>query len=167
MWQRKSLLISIALIELAGVPTPACSGDYPSSEFQLKNVVFDDGGQAAGTFQFNWDASKQMPLPQFYNIHMTTSQGTVLSGSYFSSVRVCYNNNKKFVCAPNDNLLISVEVGTPGDPGYDHFQFATFFAPQALVGSIGVLDPIMSYETACYAPNVCVTRHVVAGAIRL
>ncbi|MGH7114213.1 MAG: hypothetical protein ACREE9_06935, partial [Stellaceae bacterium] len=154
----------LGLVMLGFVPRLALSATYPSASFDLVGVTFDDGGQASGGFNFNIDGPS-MPLPQFYDIKVTTSGGSTLPGSGFTSSGVCYNNKKKFVCAPNDNFLIYVETGTPGEPGFDHLQLATFFAPNALVGQIGVLDPAASYEIGCTQAG-CFTRHITAGAIR-
>lgn len=165
MKYRRTLTALLTLLMLPNIRGSARSADYATGEFFLVGAVFDDGGQATGSFGFT-SMNSRMPLPQFYNIQISTSTGSTLSGSRFSSMNVCYNNRKKFVCAPNDNLLISLEVGTPGEPGYDHFQFAAYFAPQALVGTIGSLDPVMSYETGCTLSG-CFTRHIIAGALRL
>ncbi len=73
---------------------------------------------------------------------------------------VCYNNEKELRLRPwRANLLVSLDTGVAGQPGYDHFQLATYFAPNALAGQIGVLDPTFSYETAC-TNDGCFTRHI-------
>lgn len=156
--------MSLGLVMLGFAPLPALSANYPSAFFDLVGVTFDDGGQASGGFDFNI-SGPAMPLPQFYNIKVMTSVGSTLPGSSFASSGVCYNSSKKFVCAPNDNFLMYLEIGTPGEPGFDHLQLATFFAPNALVGQIGVLDTVDSYEIGC-TQGGCFTRHVTAGAIR-
>jgi hypothetical protein len=139
--------------------------EYPSPEFNLIGAVFDDGGTATGGFDFYMHVG-DMPLPQFYNIQIVTSDGNVLTGvSKFLSSRICYNDKKLFVCAPGDNFMINVETGVSGEPGYDRFQFAAYFAPSALINQIGVLDPAASYEIGCTA-NGCFSRHIIAGAIR-
>jgi hypothetical protein len=131
----------------------------------LVGAVFDDGGTATGGFDFHMNVGN-MPLPQFYNIQIMTTTGSTLPGyARFSLTSLCYNDRKKFVCAPDDNFLINVEMGTPGEPGYDRVQLAAFFAPNALAGPIGVLDTTASYEIAC-TQNGCFARHIVAGAIR-
>lgn len=159
--RRFSTLLS--LLAVAGASYPALA-DYPSGHFILAGVVFDDGGVATGGFDFRFQLYN-MPLPQFYNIQIATLTGSALPGSNFTTSSVCYNRTKKFVCGPGDDLLIYVETGVPGEPGYDRFQFATFFAPQALTGNIGVLDPTLSYEIGCNQ-NLCFARRIVAGAIR-
>jgi len=158
----RRLIASAALLILATQSQSASLTTYPTTTFYLYGVVFDDGGQATGQFQFNFE-SPMMPLPQFYNIQISTSAGSTLGGSNFASAKVCYNNHKKFVCAPNDDFVINLEVGTPGQPGYDRFQIAAFFAPQAI--NLAQLDTTESYETGCTA-NGCFTRRIVAGAIR-
>ncbi len=138
---------------------------YPAPEFNLIGAVFDDGGIATGGFDFYMHIGK-MPLPQFYNIQIVTSDGNVLPGiSKFLSSRLCYNDKKLFVCAPGDNFMVDVETGVPGEPGYDLFQFAAYFAEGALGGQIGVLDPTESYEIGCTVSG-CVSRRIIAGAIR-
>jgi hypothetical protein len=95
----------------------------------------------------------------------STSAGSTLPGASFSVTHVCYNNEKLFVCAPGDNFVMYLETGTMGEPGLDHLQLATYFAPEALAGKIGTLDPVASYEIGCTATG-CFTRHIIAGAIR-
>lgn len=138
---------------------------YTAPEFNLVGAIFDDGGTATGGFDFHMHFGN-MPLPQFYNIQLVTSAGDVLAGtSKFLSSRLCYNDKKYFVCAPGDNFLLDVETGIVGEPGYDRFQLAAYFAPNALFGQIGVLDPTASYEIGCSASG-CVSRRIIAGAIR-
>lgn len=138
---------------------------YQTPEFNLIGAVFDDGGTATGGFDFYMHIG-DMPLPQFYNIQLLTSNGNVLTGvSKFLSSRLCYNDQKYFICAPGDNFMLDVETGVPGEPGYDLFQLAAYFAPNALVGQIGVLDPTESYEIGCTVSG-CVSRRIIAGAIR-
>lgn len=150
---------------LLAISIHSSSAAYPSVRFGLTNVVFDDGGQATGGFDFNFD-SKRMPLPQFYNVQIVTSPGSMLPGSDFSVTGVCYNSvMKKRVCAPGDNFLMYVETGTYGEPGYTRFQFATFFAPNDEIGQNGLLDPAYSYEMAC-TDSGCIVRHVISGEIR-
>lgn len=164
MRKYNALMVLGAVIVFAVLTCSVSSADYPTRQLFLTGAVFDDGGQATGSFWWNV-TTKRMPLPQFYNIQVSTSAGSTLNGSNFSSEQVCYDDTKRFVCAPEDDFLVVLETGIPGQAGYDRFQFAAFFAPQALVGKIGVLDPVMSYETACTA-TACTTRHIVAGAIR-
>ncbi|MGA8380314.1 MAG: hypothetical protein WB710_04200, partial [Stellaceae bacterium] len=91
----------------------------------------------------------------------------VLSGvSKFVDSKLCYNSKKYFVCAPGDNFMMNVETGTPGEPGYDRFQFAAYFAPNDLFGGTGDLDPTESYEIGCTATG-CFSRRITAGAIRV
>ena len=61
--------------------------------------------------------------------------------------------------------MLNVETGTPGEPGYDRFQLAAYFAPNDLFGQIGMLDPTVSYEIGCTVSG-CVGRRIIAGAIR-
>jgi hypothetical protein len=158
------LSATLSFLTLAILSYPASSISFYPAHFGLAGAVFDDGGTADGGFDFNFDLGN-MPLPQFYNVQITTSTGSTLPGSQFVLTSVCYNKWKKFVCAPGADLLINLETGIPGEPGYDRFQFATFFAPQALVGRIGVLDTTASYEIGC-TQSGCFARRIVSGAIR-
>lgn len=165
MKHRPRLCGLLATLALVVSYCPASAIDYPPVQFDLVGAVFDDGGTATGGFNFNMHLGN-MPLPQFYNIQIMTSAGSALPGvSKFASSGLCYNDRKLFVCAPGDNFLMHVETGTPGEPGYDSLQIATYFAPNALVGQIGVLDPTASYEIACQQ-NGCFSRRIVAGAVR-
>jgi hypothetical protein len=161
--------IMVCLLGLFGLFShPAFSASavaIPSRTFELVGATFDDGGTAAGQFS-KYPQLASLPLPEFYNIWMTTSAGANLPGAIFAVANVCYNNKKEPVCAPGANLLVSLDTGVAGQPGYDHFQLATYFAPNALAGQIGVLDPTFSYETACINDG-CFTRHITSGAIRL
>lgn len=158
------LAVILGLLAVGVGGTPARSAGYPAAQFDLVGVVFDDGGQLTGAFDFNM-SSAAMPLPQFYNVQISTSSGSVLPGSNFSSVRVCFDRTKKFVCAPGDDFVMSLETGVLGEPGYDRLQLATFFAPNASFGPRGLLDPAASYEIGCTQTG-CFTRHITAGAIR-
>jgi len=159
--------VAVSITVLLGFAGPAFSDSTvipPSVTFGLVGATFDDGGTATGEFA-KYPQIAVIPLPEFYDIQIRTTAGSNLPGSTFVSSNVCYNNFKLPVCAPNSNFLISLETGVPGQPGYDHFQIATYFAPNALVGQIGMLDPTFSYETACTQTG-CLTRHISAGAIR-
>ena len=162
---KRTIVYLVGLILLFSQPALSASSiEIPSGLFELVGATFDDGGTASGQFS-KYPQLVSVPLPEFYDIWMTTSAGTNLPGAYFAAANVCYNNMKEPVCAPGDNLLVSLDTGVPGRPGYDHFQFATEFAPNALTGQTGMLDPVFSYETACTAAG-CFTRHITSGAIR-
>jgi hypothetical protein len=147
----------------SGVPS-AASAAYPAAQFELVGLTFDDGGQASGSFDFN-SRLAGMPLPQFYNIQVATSAGAILPGSTFERSTICYDDFKRQVCTPSDDLVIYLETGTLGQPGYDRLQLAALFAPNAYGGRWGILDPLFSYEIGC-TQSGCFTRHIVAGAIR-
>jgi len=143
---------------------PASAGNS-AAYLDLVGVTFDDGGQVTGGFDFNM-YSIRMPLPQYYNIQIATSAGSTLTGSNFSSANVCYDRYKKFSCAPGDDFVMYLETGIRGEPGFDHLQLATEFAPNALgFGKFGVLDPVASYEIGCTVSG-CFVRHITSGAIR-
>jgi hypothetical protein len=157
------LILSISL--LPGLASPALSASSsPSADFALVAATFDDGATAVGGFSKH-PQSARGPLPEFYDIQIVTSAGTALPGSTFTRSGVCYDNTKKPVCAPGSNFLMYVETGESGQPGYDHLQLATYFAPNDLQGAVGVLDPTYSYEIACTLSG-CFTRHIAGGAIR-
>lgn len=63
--------------------------------------------------------------------------------------------------------MMRVERGIYGQPGYDLFQFATFFAPNVAPNfdGMGVLDPKVSYEMAC-DDSGCTLRRIASGMIR-
>jgi hypothetical protein len=156
----------LMFLPLIAGSTQAQSGVWPTAHFNIVGAVFDDGGGVVGGFDFNFDASKRMPLPQFHNVQISTTAGSVLPGSNFTTTGVCFHSDKKErVCAPGDDLLLYVETGTYGEPGYTRFQIATFFAPQAEWNQNGLLDPIYSYEMGCTDAG-CLVRHIIAGAIR-
>lgn len=162
----RELGVMLTLLALTASSYPAWSFEYPPVEFHLVGAAFDDGGMLTGGFNFNFNFGN-MPLPQFYNIQITTSLGSTLPGSSnFTISRLCYNDRKKFVCAPGDDFLLYVETGTPGEPGYDLVQLAMYFAPNDLVGQVGVLDTKLSYEIGC-TQSGCFSRYITAGAIRL
>lgn len=149
----------------AGVGSAALADNingYSSRHYSLVGVVFDDGGSADGGFDF-WPSVTNVPPPQIFNVQMITRAGLLLTGSStFSSATSCYDVNKSLVCAPQDNLLVYVETGVYGQPGYDRYQFATFLAPNLSPSS--ALDPKVSFEMSCTADG-CLTRHVVAGTL--
>lgn len=137
----------------------------PAQDFVLVSATFDDGGTAIGGFSKYFEVPSS-PLPEFYNIQVTTTAGANLAGSIFATSTICYINTKQFACTPNDNLMMSLDTGVIGQPGYDHLQIATYFAPNDLAGQVGTLDPTFSYETACTVTG-CLTRHIIAGTIRV
>lgn len=153
----RKLIAALVAAALLG-PVPAAADGF-GAIYTFSGVTFDDGGAAAGTFEFHF---AEFGLPQFYNIQITTGAGTKLPGSAFTASSYCWNQQKQDTCAPGDDLLITLTSGQPGQPGYDVFQFGGWFAPQLTTEPV-TLDPAVSYETYCVAPGSCVSRRVAAG----
>jgi hypothetical protein len=153
-----------ALAIAAAWPLPGSadvSGNLVSRHYSLVGAVFDDGGPVYGSFDL-WPSVPVTPGPQIFNVNISTGPGLTLRGSTFTSVSTCYDATKRPICAPGDNLLIYVETGAYGQPGYDRYQFATFFAPNAFLRMI--LDPRASYEMSC-GENGCLMRHIASGVL--
>ncbi len=142
--------------------TPACaSGPYVT--YSLQAVVFDDGGEAQGSFDFH-----MLPfgLPQFFNFTVETNAGALLTGSTFTASNYCWINDKQPLCAPGDDLLVTLANGiSAGQTGYDAFQFAGWYAPNAT--PTVVLDKAVSYEIRCDTPSSCLVRHVISGTFTM
>jgi hypothetical protein len=142
------------------VAAPAMAAE-PQPDYLLSGVVFDDGGEAVGGFDFHpvfWP-------PQFFDFTIVTSAGAVEPGSTFTASTYCWNNHKLDTCAPGADLLIQISTGIPNQAGYDMFQFAGWYAPNDT--RTVVLDKAVSYEEFCPAAGSCVIRHVVSGAFTL
>jgi hypothetical protein len=145
-------LLALTAVLLASTPAFAKTSEYISYSFE--GVTFDDGSTAKGSFNFQ---SIIFGTPQFFDIEITTNTNSVFTTSTY-----CWNNQKKDTCAPGDDLLITVSTGTYGQPDYDAFQFAGWYAPNE--STTVRLDPTVSYETYCTGPQSCTMRHVVSGA---
>lgn len=163
---RQCLSLALAACGMtAGVGSAALADNVngiSSRHYSLVGVLFDDGGPAGGGFDF-WPSIATLPPPQIFNVQMITGAGLLLPGSStFSFVTSCYDPDKHLICGPSDNLLIYVETGTYGQPGYDRYQFGTFLAPNLSPSS--ALDPKVSFEMSCTADG-CLTRHIVAGTL--
>jgi hypothetical protein len=143
------------------VPSVASALGWPYAIYSLEGVVFDDGGTAQGGFNF-----RMATPPQFFSFTIETTAGSLLAGSAFTTSNYCWIRNKQPICAPGDDLLITLTNGVPpGQPNYDAFQFAGWYAPNDT--ATVVLDQSVSYEVRCTQPSSCLVRHVVSGIFQL
>ena len=145
----KGSAVAAAGLALGLWAAPAAA-EGPYAIYTLEGVVFDDGGRAEGGFDFH-----MIPfgVPQFYNFSVQTIAGTMLLGSEFTSSTYCWINDKKPPCAPGDDLLVTLTNGVPaGQPGYDAFQFAGWYAPNATMTV--VLDKAVNTNSAVIFPRL-------------
>lgn len=159
---RKSLqLLSLALLTASAAPASAKAIEH----YALVGVVFEDGGEADGGFDWRQYDGTVPQQPQFINIDVETTRGTAGDGFHFVGATVCWDRQKRPVCAPGNNLAMYMEWGNYGQPGYHRFQFGTYFAPNAS-SLTGVFNPSLSYEMSCTQVG-CFTRRIVSGRIKI
>lgn len=153
-------------VNLTILTVPLSAKAFAPLHYSFVGAIFEDGGAVTNGFDFN-GFGQYSPQPQFFNIYILTTAGSILQGSAFTASTVCYDPTKRPICAPGDNLMMRVERGIYGQPGYDLFQFATFFAPNVAPNfdGMGVLDPKVSYEMAC-DDSGCTLRRIASGMIR-
>lgn len=150
-----------AAAAIAALPSLASADVANNLVSRHYSAVFDDGGPVYGDLDY-WPSVPTIPAPRIFSVSITTGAGLTLRGSIFANVSTstCFDAMKRPICAPGDNLLIYVETGIYGQPGYDRYQFATYFAPNA--AHSGILDPRASYAMSC-TENGCLVPHIASG----
>jgi len=141
-------LTAILAIAILALPAIASADGLT---WTINNVTFNDGGTASGSF--NYDATTNA----FSAINVTTTPGTLESGSTYNSLLSPFFNNN-YVLALGPDLTTITDFTGSSILGF-------FFTGGNGLTNLGGIEPVQVLEISCLdsACNNSVTRFDVGG----